>query len=79
MTTYLIAGCTLALALAIGHTAPAAATVSAPAASLAFASRNTSETFVVASVDLATVGAAPREDGSDATDGGGDDGDDAGE
>jgi hypothetical protein len=75
MTKYLIAGCTFALALAIGHTAPAGPTVSAlPAASPAPASRNTPETFVLASADLATVGAAPRDDSSDS----GDDGDDGG-
>ena len=80
MTTYLIAGCTLALALAIGHAAPAGASVSAlPAAAPALVSRNTPETFVLASVDLATVGAAPRDDGADSSDDGSDGGDDGGE
>jgi hypothetical protein len=80
MMKYLIAGCAFALALAIGHTAPAEATVSAlPAASPALASRNAPERFVLASADLATVGAAPRNDSSDSGDDGGDDGDDGGE
>jgi hypothetical protein len=49
MMKYLIAGCAFALALAIGHTGPAEATVSAlPAVSPALASRNAPETFVLA-------------------------------
>jgi hypothetical protein len=79
MMKYLIAGCTFALALAIGHTARAeAATSVLPAAAPALASRNAAETFVLASADLATVGAAPRDDSSDSGDDGGDDGDDGG-
>jgi hypothetical protein len=77
MIKYLVAGGTFALALAIIQTAPAEAAVpSLPAASPVLASGDTPETFVLASADLATVGAAPRDDGTDSGDDGGDSGDD---
>ncbi len=77
MMKYVVAGGALALALAISQFAPTA-TSSHHAVSTAFRSRHTPVTFVVASADLATVGAAPRDDdGSDSGDDG-DDGDDSG-
>ena len=77
MMKYVLAGGTLAMALAILQLAPTA-TSGDGAMSTAPRSRHTPVTFEVASADLATVGAAPREDGSDSADDGGDDGDDSG-
>jgi hypothetical protein len=77
MMKYVLAGGTLAMALAISQFAPTA-TSGDGAMSTAPRSRHTPVTFEVASADLATVGAAPREDGSDSADDGGDDGDDSG-
>ena len=74
MMKYVLAGGTLATALAISQLAPTA-TSGDGAMSTAPRSRHTPVTFEVASADLATVGAAPREDGSDSAD---DDGDDSG-
>jgi ketopantoate hydroxymethyltransferase len=80
MLKYLVAGGAFALVLAITQAAPAEAAVSSPAAPrLALASGNASDTFVLASTDLATVGAAPREDGTDSGDDGSDGGDDSGQ
>ena len=73
MMKYVLAGGTLAMALAISQFAPTA-TSGDGAMSTAPRSRHTPVTFEVASADLATVGAAPREDGSDSAD----DGDDSG-
>ena len=77
MMKYVLAGGTLAMAVAISQLAPTA-TSGDGAMSTAPRSRHTPVTFEVASADLATVGAAPREDGSDSADDGGDDGDDSG-
>ena len=77
MMKYVLAGGTLAMAVAISQLAPTA-TSGDGAMSTASRSRHTPVTFEVASADLATVGAAPREDGSDSADDGGDDGDDSG-
>lgn len=77
MMKYVLAGGTLVMALAISQLAPTA-TSGAGAMSTARRSRHTPVTFEVASANLATVGAAPREDGSDSGDDGGDDGDDSG-
>jgi len=77
MMKYVLAGGTLAMALAISQLAPTA-TSGDGAMSTAPRSRHAPVTFEVASADLATVGAAPREDGSDSGDDGGDDGDDSG-
>ena len=77
MMKYVLAGGTLAMALAISQLAPTA-TSGDGAMSTAPRSRHTPVTFEVASADLASVGAAPREDGSDSADDGGDDGDDSG-
>ena len=74
MMKYVLAGGTLAMALAISQLAPTA-TSGDGAMSTAPRSRHTPVMFEVASADLATVGAAPREDGSDSAD---DDGDDSG-
>src|SRR5262249_49297763 len=80
MMKYLVAGGTFVLVLAIPQMAPAEAAVSSPpAAAPALASGNAPETFVLVSSDLATVGVAPREDGTDSSDDGSDDGDDAGQ
>ena len=77
MMKYVLAGGTLAMALAISQLAPTA-TSGDGAMSTAPRSGHTPVTFEVASAALATVGAAPREDGSDSGDDGGDDGDDSG-
>jgi hypothetical protein len=80
MMKYLVASGAFALVLAITQAAPAEAAVSSsPALRPALASRNTPETFVLASTDLATVGAAPRDDGTDSGDDGSDGGDDPGQ
>ncbi len=80
MMKYLVAGGTFVLALTITQMAPAEAAVSSPpAAAPALASGNAPETFVLVSSDLATVGVAPRDDGTDSSDDGSDDGDDAGQ
>jgi hypothetical protein len=78
MMKYILAAGTLAMALAISQFAPTA-TSGDGAMSTAPRSRHTPVTFEVASADLATVGAAPRDDSSDSGDDGGDDsGDDGG-
>jgi hypothetical protein len=80
MMKYLVAGGAFALVLAITQAFPAEAAVSLPPASRpALASGHAPETFVLASIDLSTVGAAPKEDGSDSGDDGGDGGDDSGQ
>ena len=86
MMKYLVAGGTFALALAINHAAPAASTTEstvpwpAPASSALGSSDVALKTFVLASCpELASVAAAPRDDGSDSGDDGGDDGGDGGE
>ena len=77
MMKYVVAGGALAMALAISQFAPTA-TCGDDAVSTAPRSRHTPVTFEVASADLATVGAAPRDDGSDSEDDGSDDSDDGG-
>jgi len=77
MMKYLVAGGAFALVLAITQAAPAEAVSSPSAPRPALASRNAPETFVLASSDLATVGA--RDDGADSGDDGSDGGDDSGQ
>jgi hypothetical protein len=79
MMKYLVAGGALALVLAITQAAPAEAVSSPAAPRHALASGNAPETFVLAATDLATVGAAPRDDGADSGDDGSDGGDDSGQ
>ena len=80
MMRYLVAGGAFALVMAITQAAPVEAAVSSsPAPRPALASSNAPETFVLASTDLATVGAAPRDDGADSGDDGSDGGEDSGQ
>lgn len=79
MAKHILAGCILALMIAIPRLAAASARpTSVPGSGMLVSSSDRVPLTVASSRDLASMTVAPRDDGADSGDDGGDDGDDDG-